>query len=797
MSNPLAAFRKHQNLLLAVFGVLIMLSFAVGPIIQGCQQNSGAGPTGPTQVVKYQHGTISETDLSQMRYARQVLIRYMDTIGQIATTRGASVGRSVIPRRFDESSLVETRLMAEEAARKGIAVDQQEINRFIQQYTGNQVKTDELAGLLQDVTNGKMSEGQFFASMQQHLMAARYGGLIAQGLASATPSAMWDYFQRLNRRVEAELVAYPVLNYASNDSIADSELRAVYEKGKDRFVNPADPQAAFKQRKRVAVSYVKCARERYVEAEKASISEADITAYYEANKEKYRNETLPPVGDVETSVESEFDGDILGGDEVTDGDESAEDSNTENETTPQTDDADTGVESDTVDEADDESDAASEDDTGCGPQEETNSDDLAESTDVDAEPEVDTPAQDTIDEDPTDANEIADNAVDDSEITADTPELTDTTTDAVDGENPPADTSETPSVDTTEQDAGEANADLGSSDDITNLPDEPAAPEFKPLDEVRDEIIDNIASERAEPKYVAAKTRVETAMSVFFRDYTAWTIDVGDDETKKEAPTPPDLALLAAQNNFTAGSVPLVDVFELQERDPITDKPIHEIGASFDFLERQLVFFSQVVFAEDLRKFDPKNIRGADLGTEYVYWKTDETEAKTPTFDECKSDVEKFVRRTKGVEAARAAIEKEAASISSSGKSLSEHFAGQPNTKVIESGIFSWMSMSAQQRPALSQVPGVRFAGNDFMKDVFSLKQGEYGVAFDQPKKTVYLVYLKQDLETPETLRSIYARTGPTFDSMAVQQSDAMTRINGWYNDFLESQQLEWLRQPR
>ena len=60
-----------------------------------------------------------------MRFARQVLIRYMGTIGQIATTRGASVGGSFVPQRVDDESLVETRLMAEEAARKGIAVDQQ------------------------------------------------------------------------------------------------------------------------------------------------------------------------------------------------------------------------------------------------------------------------------------------------------------------------------------------------------------------------------------------------------------------------------------------------------------------------------------------------------------------------------------------------------------------------------------------------------------------------------------------------------------------------------------------------
>ncbi len=105
--------------------------------------------------------------------------------------------------------------------------------------------------------------------------------------------------------------------------------------------------------------------------------------------------------------------------------------------------------------------------------------------------------------------------------------------------------------------------------------------------------------------------------------------------------------------------------------------------------------------------------------------------------------------------------------------------------------------MGAQQRPSLGQVGGVRYAGNDFMKDVFALNNGEFGVAFDEPRKTAYLVYLKDEVEPLDTLRSIYARTGLTFDTQMVQRVDMSTHFSQWRVDFLESQQLEWLRQPR
>ncbi len=106
--------------------------------------------------------------------------------------------------------------------------------------------------------------------------------------------------------------------------------------------------------------------------------------------------------------------------------------------------------------------------------------------------------------------------------------------------------------------------------------------------------------------------------------------------------------------------------------------------------------------------------------------------------------------------------------------------------------------LTQQQRPMVNEVPGIPYSrSDDFMRDVFSLKQGEYGVALNGPKTVAYLVYLKTDVEPQETLKSLYAKTGPTFDTIAVQRDDQMKRVGGWFGDFLENQELKWLRQPR
>ena len=768
MSNPLAAFRKHQNVLLGVFGVLIMLSFAVGPIIQGCQQRSSGGPQTDGDVVTYRDGSIKESELNAMRYSRQALRQYMATIGQIATTRGATVGGSFVPQRVDEASLVETRLMAEEASRLGIVIQKDEIVRFLKEYTGGQIKPSEFADLLQDITGNRMSESQFFTAMQQHLLAARFGSLVQQGLAAATPSSMWDSFQRLNRRVEAEMVAYPVSDYLSTEPVPEARLREIYEEGKERFVDPSSDRPAFKQRKRVAVAYVKCVRDEYIAAEKLGITEADITEYYEANKESYRNETLPPVGEMETSTELE------GGFDLTD--ESGD-------STDATDDQDSSE--------DDSSDDTTADESGCGPQEDGESDDTESETPVDNET-----VTDVADSDKADADETPTNTTDGEPESTEPADETATPTDDS-AKEPTTDADDV--SDATEETSTDGDSDITESteDDIANLPEEPKAPEFQPLEEVRESIIDKIAGKRAEPKFEQAKNLVESAMRDYFNDYIAWT--VGADEEGSEQPTVIDLAALAAKHKFTAGSVPLVNGFELTERDPVTDQPKYEISAAFDITPQNIINFSQVIFNEELRKFETRRIRGMMSGSDFIYWKTDETEAKTLTFDECKEDVEAFAKRIDGAKKAQEAAQKEAAALASTGKSLTDHFAGKTNVKVQETGVFSWMTMlTQQQRPMVNEVPGIPYSRNDdFMRDVFSLKQGEYGVALNGPKTVAYLVYLKTDVEPQETLKSLYAKTGPTFDAIAVQRDDQMKRVGGWYRDFLESQQLKWLRQPR
>ena len=77
------------------------------------------------------------------------------------------------------------------------------------------------------------------------------------------------------------------------------------------------------------------------------------------------------------------------------------------------------------------------------------------------------------------------------------------------------------------------------------------------------------------------------------------------------------------------------------------EEPRYEIGQSFEFSRSGRVSFAQLVYPDSFQEYKMSEIGGMTRGTEFIFWKTDEEPQKTPTFDECKSEVEEYVKRAK------------------------------------------------------------------------------------------------------------------------------------------------------
>jgi hypothetical protein len=77
------------------------------------------------------------------------------------------------------------------------------------------VPRSEFAGLLRDATGGRLTQLQLFEQLRTELRAQNLRMMANSGLLAITPVSAWNYFNRLNRRVEAEMLPLPVDDFVA------------------------------------------------------------------------------------------------------------------------------------------------------------------------------------------------------------------------------------------------------------------------------------------------------------------------------------------------------------------------------------------------------------------------------------------------------------------------------------------------------------------------------------------------------------------------------------------------------
>jgi hypothetical protein len=788
----------------------------------------------------------------------------------------------------------------------GIVVTDESIKGYLRSYSSGKVDDSEFGNLLQSVSQGRISQRQFFDAMRNELLALRFLELFYRGIDPLPPAVAWDYFQRLNRQVSVEAAAFPVADYLSQvEEPTDAEIAQLYDEGKDRYPMPNSPEPGFKQRKKIALEYVKADLQTFLDEEKPKITDEEVAKYYEANQQEFRTlggatssppssgPSSPSLEDVDLPFEQQPDETAAPGAEPADGGASTENPTpggapASAEDAPAADDQAASAEENTVTEpepagAEQEAPQPLQDDdpsaegrpvneapaeepqppaAGEQPVTETGSaaeeaaePAVADESPADEQAEQAEPAEKTevppaeepaaqsaraatkwgadalvprslpsvarflaerttllalaMQETPTDepaaetsgASEETDAAEatpSDAEAAPSDAEATPPDTEAApsDAEVTPPDTeAKTEPAGAEGTSAPDAEMELGPLPEQAggNVPE--ARPEFRPLEEVADEIRTRLARPLARERMDVAINAVRSRMGAYYRKYVAWSWSPEDD--RQPQPTPLDLQALAAEHNLTAGKIPLVDILQLQESDPVTGEPRYEISRAFD---TSFTPFPQLIFGgKDLPTYKESTIRGAVLDTEFVFWETDEVAERAPTLDECRAEVVRAIKMRKALQLAMAAARKEAEQARSTGLALGAAFRDDPNRKVIETAPFSWMTAANVPGlpPTVSRVPGIQYPGPEFMQEVFRLKVGEMGVTTDRPQQTVYIVAVKSENTDQEKLRTAFLRTGIGNEVRQLSQLENQELLTQWYENFEKQLGIKWEREPR
>jgi len=316
MSSPLSFFRRNQKLLLAVFGVLIMLTFVVGDYI--VRNQPGAGGAAPEEtVVTWKHGKLDDRDLGAMREAHNLVVRFLDllvqkTIEAKGQPKGLGVtaigGRVIdpgIPRSYAEEDLVQTMILARKAEELGVRISDAAILEFLDTLSDDVIPRNQFGVLLRDATQGRFGQAQLFEQLRTELLAQHMRMMAGSGVFAMSPGLAWDAFNRLNRRVKTELLPLPIEDFKNKVTAqpTEEEIAALYEEGKSRYPSPDLPDPGFKRRRQIAFQYLKADFEKYLQQEMAAVTKEQVEEYYEKNKADFKVTEPPPAEEKKPAAE--------------------------------------------------------------------------------------------------------------------------------------------------------------------------------------------------------------------------------------------------------------------------------------------------------------------------------------------------------------------------------------------------------------------------------------------------------------------------------------------------------------
>ncbi|MFZ5830966.1 MAG: hypothetical protein ACOY3P_12805, partial [Planctomycetota bacterium] len=302
-----------------------------------------------------------------------------------------------------------------------------------------------------------------------------------------------------------------------------------------------------------------------------------------------------------------------------------------------------------------------------------------------------------------------------------------------------------------------------------------------PSDEVKRQIRGVLAMRKIQDAFDAIAARVDDYRS----QQVQWEV------TKKGTePRPLDYEAMAAEYKLSTGATGLVNAFELAQL-PLGRASTREGSVP------------QVAFGQQLNMLRPMEAFDVVARTQYMFFKTDEVKEHVLklTGEKPRRQVIDTWKMVQARELARKEAEKLAAEVAKSGKSLSDFFSGTSQREVIKPDAFTWMtqpevpSFSMLTNFEISNVPGVEMPGNDFMREVFRLRQGEAGAAMNQPHTTAYVVRVTELSPSDEDLWQRFQST-PYASYMGVAQSDQVELYRSWLESIEESAGLKWVRDP-
>ena len=638
--GPFAVFRKHQKVLLAVFGVALMIAFVVGPpLVDFLSTQQGGGGGENLVVVSWTGGQIRETQLRAMRNTRILLLQFFEEVVRTAGERNNQFSPQGlgVPNTDAERSLIQTMVLAEKAKQLGLVINDEAVISHLIRFTDETLqKGDFREVMVRSVGRRQMTDEQLFDALRREIAAQTMGVIARSGISAGqfrpitTPHAAWQYHNQLRRRVKAELMPIDVNGYLKGiDDPSIPQLQEFFKQYQGEFSLPDQSKPGFKRRRRIAFDYVKFDFNAFFDDELTKVTDEQVQQEYEQTKDdRFRVTKLPSDDETgaaeepaETTDEQSKDGPTTGDSDDLD----ATDSDVNNSSEPEEGQQNDGAETNKADtkEADDKqpNDAPPENgETGesgssggsPGPDTATPDDQSSDTQNNQAVTDP-VPSETAVDE--TNADEQSD---------GDSP-LEDQTSDDSDR----AAEESTDVVPTEPDTAGDDGSDKSAGETV----DDEQEPQYQPLEDVAGEVRETIARRQAQLRLNEAMGNVEQAVKAY---YQSVLFDERDSTggRRQAPPSRPDVAALAEGVGVTGGTTPLVDAVQISRDFELGQSSQKPSEASMMAGRFNSIPFVEIAFRDAARPYQTRRLLGADPDTHFVYWALAEDQAYEPDLDD-------------------------------------------------------------------------------------------------------------------------------------------------------------------
>jgi hypothetical protein len=810
--------------MLVVVGLLAIISFVfLGPMMSGMGGPRPVENNNPL-ILTSDYGDLRRYDVERLRMLQSILYSYLNSADQeswLAKGGDPNRFRPTRPQQVDDQYAIQTFLLAGRAKEMGIVVDDGVILYRLKQLGLSENRLRELLDGYH-FEGQPMTTRHLFEAYRTDLQASRvrqaYGLAVPDRPRTGppaiyTPAESFENYSKLNEQVQIESIAVPTEQFI--DQVKDPSpgvLKAFFDKYKDRIDSPmivggvqmASPEPGFKQPDRIQFHYLEANYLAYLDLAKQQVTDEEIAKYYEDNKRQFEKlnfldaptETAPGGLDLtlpeldklpgegpttpetstpesspeaapskegataaetrqeapakepaskEAAPEAKPEGEKTPAKEVkpaAEGEKQTEEKPIEGEQKP----AETEPQSLILDGSKTQFVSFQADAEGASA----------------AQPAAEKPAAEaTADEKPAATETKADEVP-----TSESPAIEQPAQEAsaaqqsapTEGAPPEPSSTDTPEADLPEFKKPAKKPAEETADDKT--PASERGKEYKPLEEVAEEIRQTLADQRAGLSMLAAIEPLQRELHDYWKAKVVKKLKEGDEGT----PILPEGFLARAEK---ANMV-------YHETDPaflsgyqLSEIPLGQAGVPTDDGASQTkIPLTQYAFSGQLERFQPVLAEGDD-GNKYLAWKVGEKTEYVPKLDEVRAEV---VRAWKLIEARKLA-EAEAKRIAAKAKKMAlplDKALGDEGLPVLFSPPFTWLTrgnvsqfdFSAQSR--LSEISGIEGADNDFMKKIFSMKQGEIEVLENFPKSAYYVVRLAQKVTPTDTLRENYLRDEQT-----------------------------------